>query len=161
MVVLYVSGPEMFMYDPSTFGTPLTLLQIPPQAIQDVQARVSEEGCTLTRYTQDCRPPSDLPSVLSSNSMAFLREAHIDVGFICKKCHMVYPGKEACINHQQMFCYQGKDLSSAKSILKLEQTQYECTACSSKVNTITEFKSHCSSDRHKQKASRADKSATD
>lgn len=154
LYVFFRVGPEMLMYDPATFGTPLTLLQIPPQAIQEIQGRVSEEGCTLTRYAQDCLPPSTLSTLISKHDVPLVRETSVDVGYICKKCHMVYPGREACHTHQAMFCYQGKEQSKS-NILKLEQTQYECRPCSATMSTLTECKAHCEKGSHRQKSAQS------
>ena len=144
----------MFMYDPTTFGTPLSLLQIPEQAISDVQGKLQEEGCVRARYTQDCKMISDLRSMISEADYAHAHEAMVDVGYICRKCQMVYPGKDACTTHQQLVCYQGKSGAEARSILKLEQIQYECSMCQIKFSTLEEFKVHCDMDVHKQKAAR-------
>ena len=141
----------MFMYDPATFGTPLTLLQIPPQAIQSVQAELQNEGCVITRYTQDCRNLDDLKTMVSAWDYDSAAEAMVDVGFICRKCQMVYPGKDACVNHQRVTCYQNKNLPQDKTIIKLEQIQYECKACSVKYSTLHEYQLHCNLDPHKSK----------
>lgn len=142
------------MYDPSTFGTPLTLLQIPAQAIADVQSKLSEPNATIAHYTQDCQALSDLKHLVSSTDVAVAREATVDVGYICKKCHMVYPGRDACLAHQQQLCYQGKVLDPSKSILKLEQIQYKCGACKDKFSTLAEYKNHCALEPHRATASK-------
>ena len=142
----------MFMYDPSTFGTPLTLLQIPSEAIANVQAKVQDPTCTLTQYCQDNKSVSALKARLSPEDAAHLTEARVDVGFICKKCHMVYPGEEGCMNHQQQLCYQGeKNLADMKTMVKLEQVQYHCSACNSSHNTAKEFEAHIATDSHRKK----------
>ncbi|KAK2162190.1 hypothetical protein LSH36_102g05040 [Paralvinella palmiformis] len=141
-------GPEsMMMYDPATFGTPLTLLQIPQQAIHEVQAKVQDPGCTLTRYTQDCRTSSSLKKELGPSEGSLVQSAYLDVGYICKKCHMVYPGKEACVHHQMAVCYPGKSANDA-AILKLEQLQYKCSACEEKFSLISDYKAHCKTNSH-------------
>jgi len=143
---------SMFMYDPSTFGTPLTLLQIPTEAIAAVQAKVQDSQCTLTSYCQDNGSLSSVRSRLSPANAAQLTKTSVDVGFICKKCHMVYPGKEGCLNHQQQLCYQGeKHLAEKKTMVKLEQVQYHCSACNSSHNTAKEFEKHVATDGHKKK----------
>ena len=145
------AGPEMFMYDPATFGTPLTLLQIPQRAIQSVQSKLQDEGCVITRYTQDCKSLADLKSMVSARDYETVSEAMVDVGYICRKCQMVYPGKDACVNHQQVTCYQSKNLPQDKTIIKLEQIQYECTSCAVKVSTLHEYQAHCDTEAHKSK----------
>lgn len=142
------------MYDPSTFGAPLSLLQIPEQAIGDVHGKLQEEGCVRARYTQDSKMISDLKSMVRASDYGYAREAMVDVGYICRKCQMVYPGKEACTTHQQLACYQGKTPTEARSILKLEQIQYDCTACQIKFSTLEEFRVHYDMVMHKQKTER-------
>lgn len=136
--------------DPTVYGTPLQLLQIPPAAIKSVQNKIQDEGCIITRYTQDCKNLTDLKQMVSSADFACASEAMVDVGYICRKCHTVYPGKEASLQHQQT-CYQGKNLPQEKTIVKLEQIQYECRLCDLKFSTLKEFQVHCDMDVHKQK----------
>ncbi len=140
------------MYDPMTFGTPLTLLQIPQQAIQMVQKQVDIRDCSLTHYTQDCKDTADLQATVSARDFDLYRETYLDVGYICKKCHMVYPGRDACIGHQQTMCYQGDKgrMEKERTILKLEQKQFECVACKTRCSTVQECKEHCEDASHKQ-----------
>ncbi|XP_055892628.1 zinc finger homeobox protein 4-like isoform X3 [Biomphalaria glabrata] len=142
---------HMMAFDPLAYGTPLALLQIPAAAIKSVGEKLSEAGAVLARYTQDCQALADLHSVVSSADLTVAAEATLDVGYICKKCQMVYPARESCIAHQRSVC-----LSSASSlpkgfepIMKLEQVQYECRACSERFSTILEFKTHCLQESHK------------
>ena len=136
------------MYDPTTFGTPLTLLQIPASAIQEVQNKLDMEDVLVSKYTQDCKTLSDLKSMVAASDYALAKETSVDVGYICRKCHMVYPGKDACVNHQQTMCYQGKKQDDSIR-LKLEQTQYMCSLCQESVSTLAEYKLHCSQETHK------------
>ena len=138
----------MFTYDPTTFGTPLTLLQIPQTAIKEVQDKLDMEDVLVCTYTQDCKTMSDLKSMVAASDYALAREASVDVGFTCRKCHMVYPGKDACVNHQQTMCYQGKKQDNSIR-LKLEQTQFMCSVCQESLSTLTEYKLHCSQETHK------------
>ena len=155
--ILVIPGPEnMFAYDPTIFGTPLTLLQIPQEAITKVQAKLGDSHSTLAQYTQDCRSLDHLKEVLSAEDVACVQKSSVDVGFICKKCHMVYPGRDACVSHQQTLCYnQVKTNKDSKSILKLEQVQFDCSVCHDKCSTVQEFKVHCNLDRHKLKRNKA------
>ena len=144
------------MYDPATYGTPLSLLHIPQQAIQSIQSKIQDEGCIITRYTQDCRSLSDLKELISPEDFSLAREAMVDVGYICRKCQLVYPAKDACLAHQQSSCYaQNKTASSPslqqKSVIKLEQLQYECVACKVKLSTVSEFQAHCKTQQHADK----------
>ncbi len=63
---------------------------------------------------------------------------------------MVYPARKACVNHQSILCYQGKDLSDRKSTLKLEQVQWQCRPCGEKASTLKDFKSHVQSEAHRE-----------
>ncbi|WAR12475.1 ZFHX4-like protein [Mya arenaria] len=139
-------------YDPMTYGTPLPLLQIPQQAIKDVSSKLMEPKATIGQYTQDCKSISSLKSLVSSGDYSLVREATVDVGYICKKCQMVYPAKDACVAHQRLMCFPGGKFPEGVNItLKLEQIQYECKLCSDKMSTVQEFKSHCDTEAHKTK----------
>ena len=97
----------MFMYDPVNYGTPLMMLQIPPASIQKIQEKASDANCKLTNYTQDCRSFSDLKKYVSSEDWSVACRATLDVGYICKKCRVVFPGRSACTAHQQAICCHG------------------------------------------------------
>ncbi|GIX72806.1 uncharacterized protein CEXT_167731 [Caerostris extrusa] len=75
-------------------------------------------------------------------------EVTVDVGFVCKKCHMVYPAEVLCLNHQRASCFQNKPVSEIKATLKLVQCHVECRACRERFTTIIDFKFHCDMDRH-------------
>ena len=142
----------MMLYDASAFGTPLSLLQIPHDAIRDVQRKLREPGCILARYTQDCKMLGQLRARVVPADFACAAEAMLDVGYICKKCHMVYPGREACLAHQRTVCYPGGvGGGDGGGILKLEQIQYECCACCVKFCTLQEYKAHCELPLHRLK----------
>lgn len=152
----FMPGAEQLLaYDPLTFGTPLPLLQIPPQAIKDVSIKLSEPKATVAQYTQDCKSISSLRSLVNSVDYSCVREATVDVGYICKKCQMVYPAKDACLTHQRTICFQGgKVPDNIMPWLKLEQIQYECRLCCDKFSTVQEYKMHCQMEAHKAKTAR-------
>lgn len=104
-----------FMYDPANFGTPLTLLQIPARSIQRIQEKLTDNECVLTYYSQDCRHFSDLQKTVSADDWVVARRAFVDVGYICRRCHIVYPGRNACTTHQETMCYQDAMGSSTGS----------------------------------------------
>lgn len=142
----------MLAYDPLVFGTPLPLLQIPAAAIKSVSEKLTEAGALLARYTQDCQALADLHNVVSAADLTVAAEATLDVGYICKKCQMVYPARESCVGHQRSVCLANSSLPKGfEPIMKLEQVQYECRACSERFSTILEFKSHCQLEAHKQR----------
>jgi len=142
------------MLDPANFGTPLTLLQIPARSIQRIQDKLTTDAdCTLTYYTQDCRHFSDLRKTVGSEDWAVARRATVDVGYICRRCHIVYPGRAACAGHQDTQCYRDTGARRPNNaIVKLEQLQYECAACRVKTSTISEYKTHCAADSHRKAA---------
>lgn len=145
----------MFMYDASSFCTPLSMLQIPKSAISTITSQVQEGGVSVTHYTQDSSSLSDLLQCLSESDAKVLRQTALDVGYICCKCHMVFPAQDACLTHQQMVCYQDKTPAELhKCAVKLEQRQYECTACACVASTSDEYKRHCEQDGHRAKLSR-------
>jgi AT-binding transcription factor 1 len=144
----------MLAYDPLSFGTPLQLLQIPAQAIRHVSDKVQDASCTLAHYTQDCKSMADVKASLGSLDAVCFTQASVDVGYICKKCHMVYPVRDACLTHQRMTCYASGG-SGGKTMLKLEQLQFECRVCNDKFSTLSEVKAHCEQDGHKAKVVKA------
>ena len=76
----------MLMYDPATFGTPLLMLQIPQQAIASIQSKLADEGCVITRYTQDCKSVTDASRMgVKPEDCRVLAEAMVDVGYICRE----------------------------------------------------------------------------
>lgn len=154
MEVLYsIAGPEsMFMYDAASFCTPLSMLQIPKAAIAHITSQVQEGSVSVTHYTQDCSTLAELHKALDETNAKFVRQTTLDVGFICSKCHMVFPAQDACMAHQQMVCFQGKTPAELhKSMVKLEQWQYECRVCGSVCNTAEEFRAHCQQEAHRSK----------
>jgi len=140
----------MFMLDPANFGTPLALLQIPTRSIQRIQEKLTDPDCTVTYYSQDCRHFSDLRKTVSAESWTVARRATVDVGYICRRCHIVYPGRTACAGHQEGQCYRDAGTPPNNAIVKLEQMQYECAACRVKASTIAEYKTHCAADSHQK-----------
>ncbi|XP_062593026.1 zinc finger homeobox protein 4-like [Saccostrea cucullata] len=150
----FMPGAEHLMqYDPMTFGTPLSLLQIPHQAIKDVSIKLSDPKANVAQYTQDCKSINSLKSLVNSVDYNCARESTVDVGYICKKCQTVYPAKDACIAHQKTLCYPTVP-ENIQPLLKLEQIQYECYLCADKWSTVQEYKLHCQGETHKAKAAR-------
>lgn len=142
----------MMAYDSLAFGTPLALLQIPAAAIKSVSDKLTEAGAVLARYTQDCQALADLHMMVSSADLTVAAEATLDVGYICKKCQMVFPMRESCVIHQHSVCLANSASlpKGFEPIMKLEQVQYECRACKKRYSTILEFKSHCQQESHKK-----------
>ena len=138
------------MFDPATFGTPLSLLQMPPETIKDVHHQLQQPSQNIVQYTQDCKRILDLKPVVSEQDFKYAQKAVIDVGYICRKCQMVYPDKEACQTHLQTICYAGVEKANIPSTakVKLEQIQFECSLCEQKMSTLTEYKEHCETAMH-------------
>jgi len=141
------------MLDPANFGTPLTMLQIPAKSIQRVQEKLGADAdCAVTYYAQDCRHFSDLRKAVSADDWSLARRASVDVGYICRRCHIVYPGRAACLAHQDGGAAGRGRGGGGGAIVKLEQLQYECAACRCRTSTIVEFKSHCAGEGHRKAA---------
>ncbi|KAK6185517.1 hypothetical protein SNE40_007732 [Patella caerulea] len=152
---MFPGAEHMMAYDPLAFGTPLTLLQIPQQAIKQVGEKLSDPKSTRAQYTQDCKQLTELKTMVGSTDFRLITESLVDVGYICKKCQMVYPAKDACVNHQQSLCFAGgKVPENVQPMLKLEQIQYECKPCAEKVSSLYEMKVHCQLDTHKLKVAK-------
>ena len=147
-----VGQDSMFMLDPANFGTPLALLQIPARSIQRIQEKLSDADCSVTYYSQDCRHFSDLRKAVGADDWTVARRTTVDVGYICRRCHIVYPGRTACAGHQEAQCYRDAGGAPNNAIVKLEQMQYECAACRVRASTIAEYKTHCAADSHRKAA---------
>ncbi|KAL8593012.1 hypothetical protein ACOMHN_017942 [Nucella lapillus] len=140
--------------DPLTFGTPLPLLQIPPQAIKAVTEQLQDPQCVRTYYTQDCRSTAQLKGSLEPQDVACVQESSLDVGFICRKCHMVYPSRDGCRAHQRLLCQPGGQ-GGEGGIVKLEQRQWRCGKCEGhSFSTVAEVKAHCLKESHRARVSK-------
>ena len=109
---------------------------------------------SVAQYTQDCKSISSVRSLVNTVDYSCVRESSVDVGYICKKCQMVFPSKAGCENHQQTVCFTGQIPEGITPMLKLEQIQYECRLCTDKFSTVQEFKTHCGVDTHKTRVAR-------
>jgi len=129
------------LYEASLLGTPLSLLQIPPRAVHGVQEKTSDPSAGSLSYTQDSGAVEACPGATP---------ARLDVGYVCKKCHMVYPGAEACAAHQSAVCYPSGQPRPERPALKLEQVLYKCEPCAVKCNTRAEYEAHRQTPAHAQ-----------
>lgn len=109
-------------------------------------------------YTDDCTTLSDLRSVVGERDFRAVVETSVDVGYICKRCSLVFLGYGACAGHQgTAACYPVVDdprpntssSSSSSPPVKLVQTLYECAACRAKCSTVADYRLHCESDSHR------------
>ncbi|XP_054720724.1 uncharacterized protein LOC129230351 [Uloborus diversus] len=136
------------MYDSNMYSSPLSLLQLPASALPEVSTRLAQSGNSIARFSQDGKSLSDLRNLVPEADFRQATEVTVDVGFVCKKCHMVYPAEVLCLNHQRTACFQSKPVGEIKAMLRLVQCHVECRACRERFTTIVDFKFHCDMDRH-------------
>lgn len=142
------SPPAGFLYDSNMYSTPLSLLQLPSAALSEVTQKLSQTGNTCARITQDGKNLSDLKGRIPDPDFHQAVEVEVDIGFVCKKCQMVYPAEVLCLNHQRASCFPTKAIGDIKAMLKLVQIHVECRACRERFVTVLDFKFHCDMDRH-------------
>lgn len=136
------------MYDSNMYSSPLSLLQLPASALPEVTGRLTQSGNSVARFSQDGKTLADLRTLVPEPDFRQASEVTVDVGFVCKKCHTVYPAEVLCLNHQRTTCFQNKAVNEIKATLKLVQCHVECRACKERFTTIMDFKFHCDMDRH-------------
>ena len=72
--------------DPNIHGTPMFMLQLPCQALESILSLTKRDPhLTRAQYTQDGRKIEDC----SDDEHISLQYQSIDVGFACKRCHLV------------------------------------------------------------------------
>ncbi|XP_015931200.1 uncharacterized protein [Parasteatoda tepidariorum] len=147
------------MYDSNMYSSPLSLLQLPASALPEVTGRLTQPGNSVARFSQDGKSLSDLRSLVPEADFRQAAEVTVDVGFVCKKCHMVYPAEVLCLNHQRASCFQNSPVSEIKATLKLVQCHVECRACRERFTTIVDFKFHCDMDRHVKRVQKLQREA--
>lgn len=147
------SGGGLFEPPPglSGGGTPLHLLQLPATTLQAIgEASAScEPGLSTVRIPAGT--DTDAPSLMPSQA-AYCREVDSEVGFVCNKCRLAFPGEAGLVGHQRVVCYQGVPAESRRAV-RLVQTQYECKLCpaspeSEKMTSLLDFRRHCESEVH-------------
>lgn len=139
----------------AVYGIPLVQLQIPKRAIEQIQDNLKDKTCITVQYSDDCLTSADVKARLTSDELTCLVEKTIHVGYICKKCHVVFPQVHACHAHQAALCF--KDAAAppertGDTVLKLEQRLYHCSQCRVDCSTVKEFRSHCTQERHRKVA---------
>lgn len=122
-------------------------MQLPHQAIKDVTQKLSEPGCEIARYTHDLSTLESACQAAVALGVATPVECMLDVGWVCKRCHMVYPRQEACLRHRCMLDGSIPSSSPPPTSLKLEQIQYACGACGddssqARCSTVSELQEH-------------------
>lgn len=148
-------------YDPMTHGTPLALLQVPATALQEISKKLADGKANVARFSQDGKTLADLKSIVSEQDHACAQTNDVEVGFVCKKCHLVYPAEALCFNHQRSICFPNKNPSELAAVLRLVQIQYQCKLCKdgegagsgaaqdmASYATHEEYKYHCALESH-------------
>lgn len=132
-------------------GTPIALLQLPATTLQAVgEASAScEPGVSTVRIT----PPADADtSPLIPSQAAYCREVESEVGFVCKKCRLAFPGEAGLLGHQRVACYSGIS-TDLRGAVRLVQLSYECKLCctsdeTERLSSLHDFKRHCETEAH-------------
>ncbi|XP_022237643.1 zinc finger homeobox protein 3-like isoform X1 [Limulus polyphemus] len=146
-------------YDANMYSTPLSLLQLPSQALVDVTQKLSQPGNSITRFSQDGKTLVDLKGSSQDTDFQQVAEIDIDVGFMCKNCQMVYPSEVLCLNHQRATCF-GAAKGDIQAILRLVQIHFECRVCCERFLTILNFKFHCDMDHHVRRVQKLQRGAS-
>lgn len=144
------TGVPNAMFNPAMCGIQLAQLQIPKRAIELIQDRLKDRTCQRAYYSEDSLSSAELRAQFSPVEFASLSEQTIHVGFICRKCHLVFPQASACNAHQAALCYKDAEKSTGDATLKLEQLVYHCALCKANCSTVAEFKAHCRQERHRK-----------
>ena len=131
-------------------GTPLALLQLPTTTLQAIGEALSscEPGMSVVRIAA---PADSDSSPLMPSQAAYFRELESEVGFVCKKCRLAFPGEAGLLGHQRISCYQGVPADS-RGAVRLVQVHYECKLCSTsemdRMTSLLDLKRHCETEAH-------------
>nr|CAD7260522.1 unnamed protein product [Timema shepardi] len=120
-------------------GTPLALLHLPQAALQAVgeAATAGAPGVTTVRVSVDA----------AASVPPLARDLDLEVGFVCKKCRLSFPGEAALLAHQRVACYPGK-AADARGAVRLVQPALECKVCGDRAGSAIDFRRHCDTDAH-------------
>ncbi|KAJ1358419.1 hypothetical protein KIN20_016841 [Parelaphostrongylus tenuis] len=130
------------VYDPMVFGTPVSMLQIPESVKSRIKSDITS-GYSSSRFTQDGLSVDDLRQKLNANDASSLCQKEVEVGWACSSCTNVFQQEALLKNHQRSVC-QGSD-----AVFTLVQIHYECSVCSLKLGTQSEYRSHCETTEHR------------
>jgi hypothetical protein len=131
-------------------GTPVALLQLPAPTLQAIGEASSscEPGVSTVRIA--ALTDADAPPLTPSQA-AYCREVESEVGFVCKKCRLAFPGEAGLVGHQRVACYLGISADS-RGAVRLVQLHYECKLCISteaeRISSLLDFRRHCESGAH-------------
>uniref|UniRef100_T1JJE0 Uncharacterized protein n=1 Tax=Strigamia maritima TaxID=126957 RepID=T1JJE0_STRMM len=147
------SSNSNFFFDPTSQGTPLALLPLPEATMAEVNEKMSVGDASVVRYVQDGKPAleaeAEMSEFVSETRALHAAPTDMDVGFVCKKCQLVFVTQTQCENHQRTVCLP--DCKMAEPIVRLVQVCFECRLCNEKTATLSEFKVHCDSNNHVEK----------
>uniref|UniRef100_A0A914ZXI9 Zinc finger homeobox protein 3 n=1 Tax=Parascaris univalens TaxID=6257 RepID=A0A914ZXI9_PARUN len=136
-------GLAPMIYDPNVMGTPIPMLQIPESVMAQITTDMSA-GRESTKFTQDGKTFQQLIAVLPLRDFQCAGSKDSEVGWACPQCTNVFQQEVLLKSHQRLIC------QNCDSVFKLIQTHYECRACSTKLGTQAEFKTHCEGAEHQE-----------
>ncbi|KAG8274279.1 hypothetical protein J6590_004302 [Homalodisca vitripennis] len=104
-------------------GTPVSQLQLEPEALQNVL-----EGCSSSgEGTSNIR--------LNPGSVLGAVEAAVEAGYVCKACRLAFSSEAGVVGHQKN--------CGGKGTLRLIRSKYNCTRCECEsFETIHDFQRH-------------------
>ncbi|EEC06823.1 hypothetical protein IscW_ISCW017914 [Ixodes scapularis] len=111
-------------------------------------------AAAVARVSSEPGPGSrdELRRLVSETDLLLASEVDVDVGFVCKKCQLVFPAEALVAAHQRAACFAtGKPPNVGadfKPFLRLVQRAWECRRCRDRLPTAREFKFHCDTERH-------------
>lgn len=141
--LLGLSNGNLF-YDPNVHGTPVSLLQIPSNVMQQIMNAMQRGKDAYCRFTQDGKNVADLPKILDVRDRLCVGEKDLEVhrnfiffkhnfficivllskvGWACRTCVTVFQAEALFVNHQLLICH------SKDRAFKLIQTHYDCKWC--------------------------------
>ncbi|WKX92831.1 hypothetical protein Q1695_010679 [Nippostrongylus brasiliensis] len=147
-------GALPLVYDPTMFGTPVAMLQIP----ESVKLRIKSDiaaGLPSCRFTQDGLSVDELRQKLENDDARTLCHKEVEVGWACPSCTNVFQQESLLKNHQRTVCQR------SDAMFVLVQIHYECTVCSNKMGTQAEYRSHCDTNEHRSSVQNTSCSVSD
>ena len=132
----------------------LAMLQRSPSALTQIAKTFSESGTSEARFTLDGSTRDSLSDHFNAAEMAMIRQHSMDVGVLCKACQTLYGNEAAILQHQRAGCpVLAAEASSnqVRGATRLILVQHECIHCEDKCPTLSELRSHFSSDQHRHR----------
>lgn len=131
-------------YNPDVDGTPLRLLRIPLLGLSHI-AKVIQDNGSVAQYTEDSSSSAEIIR------MGFrVRPVTVDVGYVCKVCHLAWPAYRSCLrhvveDHKILASQRGRDERPPaihEKILKIEQLMHCCEECGQQFAGLMEVTGH-------------------